>query len=795
MKQDASRCFHCGEPTGPAAVEAGIDGEPRSFCCTGCRAASAWIAEAGLGDYFRLRSAEAPRADAVPEDAELWDREDLLDGQLHCDGEACEITLAVTGMRCAACAWLIDRALRREPGVADARVNAASSRLWLRWSPGRQPLSRILLAVTRLGYRASLPGSAAADRERQRARRDALLRLGVAGLAALQAMMLSEALYLDAGSMPLPTRDFFRWINLAVASPVVFYSGMPFLRGAWHELRGRRIGSDALIAGSVLLAYFASAWQTLMGGAQVWFDAAVMFVFFLLLSRTLDLFARERASGALDALARARPPAARRIAADGSVERVPSAKLAVGDRLLIASGEAVAADGRLLSPAAAFDESLLTGEATPVEKRAGDAVWSGSLCLGEPAQAEVTGSGESTRLALLARLTEQAQRQRPRWSRLAERAAPAFAFALALLATATWWYWQAVEPGRAFEITLAVLVVSCPCALTLAAPATISAAADRLAGWGLLPLRPDVLERLAQVDTVCFDKTGTLTVGHGMPAVQAFGGIDAAQARALAAALEAHSLHPLGAALRAPTQLAAEDVREQPGRGVEAVVDGRRLRIGRGDWAAGGDDDGAVWLGDGVQALARFELGEALREDAVATVRQLRNEGLDVELHSGDEADRVAAIAARLGIDRWSARCLPEDKLRLLRARQGDGACVLMVGDGINDAPVLAGADVSIALGGGAALAQRRADLVLGGERLGRVADAIALARSLRRIIRQNLAWALAYNALMLPAAMAGWLPPWLAALGMAASSLTVVLNSLRLARHPGCREATESPA
>ena len=823
---DAATCFHCGDALPPQPLRDTIAGAEQAFCCTGCAAAARWIADADLGDYYRLRQTDAARVGTEAIDYAAWDRADLLaEHSVAVDGGR-EITVLTDGMRCAACAWLVDRALTREPGVREIAANAITGRIRIVWDDARTPLSALLSRLAALGYRPSLATGEAHEQARRRERNRWLLRLGVAGLGSMQAMMFAEALYLDtSGQMPLPTRDFFRWITFLVSTPVVFYAGWPFIEGMWRELRGRRLGMDTLIASSTLLAYFASLLETVRGGVHVWYDAAVMFVFLLLAARMLEQRARGIASAQVDALARARPALATRERDDGSAEQVPLAALATGDVLRVAVGEAVPADGVLLADhgdgtedaGTAFDEALLTGESLPVSKRAGDTAYAGSLCRERPARLRVTHTGADTRLSQLVRLVERAQEQRPAIARAADRVASVFVAALSLIALGVYLWWRVHEPARAFEVALAVLVVSCPCALSLAVPAALAAAHGALAKLGVLALRGEALDTLARADRIVFDKTGTLSDRHPrIVAIDTFGDIDRRHALAITTALERDSGHPLAAAFveasvaEAGTSAAtdARNVHASPGHGIAGEVDGRAWRLGRAAWAAardarGSDDESALWLGDGQRAAARFRLQETPRPEAAEALLALRAQGLSVALCSGDAEQAVARMADAIDIPRGRphdaahvrARQTPEDKLAYVRARQATGEIVAMVGDGINDAPVLAGADVSIALADGAALAQRAADFVVGGGDLRRIPQAVALARRSRRIVRENFAWAIGYNLLALPLAAAGMVTPWIAAVGMALSSLLVTLNALRLTRLPAqARTDTRAP-
>lgn len=779
-------CHHCGEtlPAMPAKVQ--LDGQWQWFCCDGCAAAAQWIRDARLGDYYKLRSEPGMRVRADAADFGVWDREELLAGHARDVEGGREITVLSDGMRCAACAWLIDRALGREEGVLDAGANAVTGRIRIAWDPALTPLSRVLARLASLGYRPYLATGEVRERERRRQRNRALLRIGLAGLGAMQAMMFAEALYLDTrGEMPLPTRDFFRWITFLVSTPVVFWAGWPFIAGAWREIRERVLGMDTLVAGATLLAYVASVWGTVVGAEHVWYDAAVMFVFLLLVARQLEQRARHIASAQVDALARARPAFATREREDGTRESIPLAELSVGDIACVAVGEPVPADGVLLDDNARFEEALLTGESHPAAKRAGDAVLAGTACREHPARLRVTRVGADTRLAQLAHLVEQAQAHRPALARGTRKIASWFVAGVLLATVAVYAFWRIHDPSRAFEVTLALLVVSCPCALSLAVPATLAAAHGALAKLGVLAVRPDALDTLARATDVVFDKTGTL--GDGKPRLAGIGmcdGIAEADALRIAAALERDSGHPLAAAFAdVPDAPAATALRNVAGQGIEGMVEGRRWRLGQAGFATGDADDGAIWLGGDDGARARFEVAEGERADARAAVDALRAGGLAVHLSSGDGAASVQRFAARMDIADAHARQSPEAKLAHVRALQQRGRVVAMVGDGLNDAPVLAGADVSLAIGEGAALAQRAADLVLAGSSLLRLPQAIDVARRSRRILRQNLAWALGYNVLALPLAAAGLVTPWLAALGMALSSLLVTGNALRLTR------------
>jgi len=782
----ANACHHCGEALPADVGRQVVDADGLAYCCDGCAAAARWIREADLGDYYRLRTAAAGRVGTEPIDLSAWDREDLLREHAHAIPGGRRITLLTDGMRCAACAWLIQNALQREAGVAEVTANAVTGRIRIDWDPAQTPLSRVLDRLVSLGYRPWLAGGDARERARTAERNRWLLRLGIAGIGMLQAMMMAEALYLDFDSqMPAATRDFFRWLTFLLSTPVVFYSGWPFLAGMWRELRARHVGMDTLIATSTLLAYFASLYETIRGGPHVWYDAAVMFVFLLLAARMLEQRARNVASAQVDALARARPAFATRERPDGSRESVPLAELREGDVACIAVGDAVPADGVLLDRDAWFEESLLTGESGAVRKSPGAAVYAGTVSREAPARIRITCTGPETRLSQLTRLVEEAQSHRPRLARIADDIGSRFVLSLLFVAVLVYAGWRLYDPSRAFEVTLALLVISCPCALSLAVPTALAAAHGSLARAGVLATRADAMETLATATDIVFDKTGTLSDDQpALAAVETFDGLAPADALAIAAALERDAGHPLAAAFASGgAGIAASDVRAVPGQGVEGRVEGRLWKLGQAGFVCGRADDGAIWLGDGASAAARFELREHVRADAPQALQSLRTLGLRVHLSSGDAASRVQPLARTLDIGQAHARQRPEDKLALVRGLQAQGRIVAMVGDGLNDAPVLAGADVSLAMDKGAALAQRAADLVMTGPTLMRIPVAVRVARDTRRIIRQNLGWALGYNLLAIPLAASGMVTPWIAALGMAGSSLVVTLNALRLAK------------
>ena len=765
------------------------------MCCTGCAAVASLIAGAGLEDFYRYRTSAAPRPDPR-NDWNAWDgntaQRELV--RTLSDGRR-EIVLLIEGLRCSACGWLIEHLIGRLPGVARISVNPASARAILVWDPEQTALSVLLREIDHLGYRPHPLAPGERDSAAVREQRAAMRRLAVSGLGMMQVMMYAVGLYAGAihAQMDGDLETLLRWVSAIVATPVALYAGFPFFRGAIRDLRARRPGMDVPVALAVGGAYTASVWHVFSGQGEVYFDSVTMFVFFLTIARFLELSARQRAGRASTALGRLLPATALRLHADGE-EQVALAALEPGDRLRIRPGEAIPADGRIVRGQTHVDESLLTGESLPCARAEGDEVVGGSTNTSGAIDIVVTRTGGDTIIASVMRLLERAQAERPAVARLADRIARVFVTALLCAAAVTGAVWLRIAPERAFEITLAVLVVTCPCALSLATPAALVSATSRLAREGLLVARADAIERLASVRQVIFDKTGTLTTGRiRLTRTEPMGALDAEACQALAAAMESEAGHPLARAfdglVRDPAVTAIES---HAGRGVEARHPRGRLRLGRPDWVvelagvsipADANAPGPrILLGDDHGVLARFTLADPIRPDAAQAIAAVKAAGLEVGIASGDASAAVEAVAGELGIDNWQAGLEPAAKLAAIDQYRKRGP-VAMVGDGVNDAPVLAGADVAIAMGSGAAIAHGSADLLLAGERLGAIAPGWRLARRTRAIIRQNLAWAAAYNALALPLAAMGQIPPWAAAIGMSASSLLVVLNAMRLSR------------
>ena len=716
--------------------------------------------------------------------------------------------LQLAGLWCAACAGLIERALLGEPGVSGARVSYATQRAEVTWDPKATRLSAILAAVRQSGYGAT-PDAAAPARDLRRAEeRSALWRLFVAVFCAMQVMMYQAPIYFAApGTLTPDLRALLLWAAWLLSVPVVLFSAAPLFRDAFAGLRRYRITMDLPVVLGIAITFVVSSGAafdpTGVFGHDAYFDSLTMFVSFILVGRFLTLKMRNRVAAALEAAIGRVPAAVRRIEADGSITLVAATRLRPGDRVRVLAGEAFPADGPLLEGETEVDEALLTGESLPVARKAGDEAIAGSINLRGPVVQRADRIGADTRYEGIIALMRGALTDRPAMLAAADRVAGPFLWAVLVLAAAAASAWSMVDPARAVWVAVSVLIVTCPCALSLAAPSALLAAAGALARRGVLVQRLDAIEALASIDTICFDKTGTLTERQPrfdrielQPAAHA-AGLDEAAVLALAGSLAALSSHPLALALAAEARRSDDaapigwtGAHEHAGLGLEAcLADGRRYRLGTAAWAsdarfvASALHGPQTWLGGPEGALACFSFDEALRPDARTSLDALRDAGLALVLLSGDAAQRVREVAERLGIERVQGGATPTDKLDTVALLQCAGHRVAMVGDGINDAPVMARADVSVAIGEGASLTRARADVVLMSGSLAGLARARATARRAVRIVRQNMAWAIAYNAICVPLALLGWFPPWAAGLGMAGSSLIVVMNAMRVDR------------
>ncbi len=807
-------CFHCGLPLDPMHQRTTtVLGRQRFFCCSGCLAVAKAIVDAGLETYYEHRRETAVTADVVPEIVKrlaFYDHPDVQKSFVRDRTDAREASLLLENIRCAACLWLNERVLRGLDGVLDVELDYASHHARVRWDPARIQLSEILESILNIGYVAHPYDPTRREELNELQEKRSTERLIFAGVIGMVVMNFAIAGYLmglsdETGELALWIR-IGRWTSLFATTALLAYPGQEFFIGAWRDLRNHRLGMDVPIVLGLGVAYLGSLYSTWVQAGEVYYDSIAMFVFLVLLARRVELRGRIQAANALDRVGRILPRVALKIERAGERE-VLITELAPGDRVRIRPGEIVPSDGRLVEGQSSFDESLLTGEPLPVSHRTGDRVIGGTCNVDQPVVIEVEkGSADST-VAEIHRLLASGMRDAPRYAVLAQRAAAWFVGAVLVIATVTAVAWLWLDPAAALPNTVAVLIVTCPCALALATPVAAAIGVGRLADRGLLTVRSNAIEVLAQCDTFVFDKTGTLTAGAlSVERIEPFGGITAAEAEAVAAALEAHSEHPIGKALKGsqadPISPAAE-LRNIVGEGIEGIVAGRRWRIGKPGFALRAaaqptlTDRAAQYAGEGAVVIALcsskdnaalrgalFVLRDEIRPGAAELVGSLRRQGVKrVALLSGDNQASTERFASDLGFDDTLGGRTPAAKLHWIRDRQAEGARVAMIGDGVNDAPTLAAADVSLSFAHATELAQVNSGLLVLGSDLGVVGDARRVAAKTRRIIRQNLIWAASYNFLAVPAAALGMIAPWGAAIGMSLSSLLVVVNALRLRR------------
>ena len=788
-----SACAHCGEPAAPALyIQQGSHRLPA--CCPGCAGAMALVHELGLDHYYRLRTdtARSPRVD----DAEEKERQlapfripELLAEYESVTPEGRRLTLSLSGLTCAACCWLIEKSTADIPGVESVGTDLSAMELTLVYRRPEVPAA-VAERLYQLGYGVSLPGDPRGRERLRREQRRLLGRLALAGIGAMQAMMYSAALYMgafDGGDQVYLW--LFRLVGLLIATPVVFYAGWPFFQGAWRGLRAGSPGMDLPVALALILAWGGSLANMALGGEHVYFDSAAMFVFFLLLSRWLEQRQRHRVGAAWQQLKDALPLLVRRLADDGE-HWVSSRRVQAGDMLRLGQGEVFPVDAVIVEGHGQVAEAALTGEPLPCHRAPGDTVQAGGSLLQGSLLVRATAPAADSLVARIADQVARARSEVPPMLRDWRRVAPLFTVAVMLLAAITFGLHAPAGPALAFEHALSVLVVTCPCALALAVPLSVSGGLSAALRHGILVASPGQLLAVTGLRGVLFDKTGTLTSGRFRVIRHkrlSDGGYSDAELLSIAAALERHHPHPLARAFQAYTPDPALQGSEVLHQGARGRRHGVLWRIGPDPFEdperAATRDATRLLLHEGDRPRLRLWLSDEPRPEALAVTRALGAEGWRRRLASGDGEGAVSELAATLRLDDWRARQTPEQKktwLECLAAREGPQ---MMVGDGINDAPALLAASVSVATADASTLARKAAGLYLLKPGLAPLASLPALARRVRRGIRQNLAWALAYNLTAIPLAMAGLVPPWAAALGMSASSLLVTVNASRIAR------------
>lgn len=792
MSRDAS-CYHCGLPVPSGQrYEVEIDGIARAMCCPACQAVAEVITAGGFGQYYQYRTENSERPEAAQEfvafntpafQSAFVSRE--KDGSVS-------VQLLLGGIHCAACVWLIEHYLRQLPGMRALRVSLTEQQASICWQPEQINLSEICAAIAAIGYEPQPFTHSRLEQLRDAEQRLALRRLGVAGIGMMQVGMYAIALYAgDLQDIALEYRNLLRWVSLLLTTFIISYAARPFFSGAWRSLKTRSPGMDLPIAIAIGLAYIASVHATVTGRGDVYFDSVSMFTFFLLCGRYLEMRARHRSGRVTADVLSLLPATVLRAVSNENYEAIPAANMMCGDTLLVRSGQVIPADGSVISGTSSVDEAALTGEFMPVNKQCGNSVSAGAINGENPLTIRVEAVGKNMRISRIKQLLDRAQDEKPKVEELAQRVALWFVLAVLSIAAMVWLFWHFNQPDLALAITLSVLVVSCPCALSLATPTAITAATNALRQRGLLVTRRVVWETLPGLKHVIFDKTGTLTKGRlRVDDVSVTGAADEQQCLRVAAALERGSSHPIANAFSSyDADLQVSSLHNETGQGVQGLVEGQLYRLGSVAYIA--DICGAVvveqaqnciFLASKHGLLARFSLLDELKPEAATVIKQLQDNKLSVHLLSGDASGAAADIAGQLGISHVVEGAQPQDKLDYLQALQGKAQeKVMMVGDGINDIPVLAAADVSLAMPDASDLAKTSADCILLTPSLATLPALFAKANDTNKIIRQNLLWALLYNSSAIPLAALGFVPPYLAAIGMSASSIFVVTNSLRL--------------
>lgn len=773
------------------------------MCCPGCQAVALTIISGGLDRFYEQRTDTADAACSVQgPNADETDQWRLLDNpQVQKEFVTCiddhdyHALLAIDGITCAACIWLLEHHLSKQPGIVKASVNLTTHRASVHWDPQQTSLSLVFAAIAHIGYRAHPYRPDKEEQRLQRETRSALGRLGVAGLGMMQVMMFAAALYAGGSEMKQQYSEFIRWASFVMATPVALYSAWPFYRAALRDLQVRHAGMDIPVSLAILGAYLASAWSTVTHSGHVYFDSVTMFTFFLSAGRFLEMQARHRNGRAGNALLDLLPKTAIRLTRHQQQETVVLDQLQPDDRVLVKPGATIPCDGVIVEGTSNLDESALTGEYLPCLRSKGDPVVGGTVNLEQPLTISVTSTGRSSRVSSIVSMLEQAYAEKPPIVRLADQVAGYFVSLTLITACLVALFWTFQSPEQAFWITLSVLVITCPCALSLATPTALTCATGTLRQQGVLISRGHVLEGLSRASHIVFDKTGTLTTGkldikEILPITQ----LSSQQLMDYVCALESCFDHPIAEAFRQPTDRVVHTPKNHVGRGVEGCINGTNYRFGRPEFAAAhlqkipsAPDNNGLWLllCDEEQELGWFHLEDRIRPEAADTIAQLQQAGCRCLLLTGDHSGTAERVAAQLGLDECAAGMSPEQKMIRIRKLNQEGAHTVMIGDGINDAPAMAAAQVSIAVTNATDFAKSKADAILIANDLTRLVTTLKLARKSRRIIAENLTWALAYNLIALPLAACGWIPPYMAAIGMSCSSLLVVGNAMRLSRPP----------
>lgn len=788
------------------------------MCCHGCAAVAQAIINSGMDDFYKYRTSILEKPEAIVpaflQQLKAYDTPVIQQKFVtKTDAEnILEVSLILEGITCAACVWLNETHLNSLDGIISANINYSNRRARVRWDNSKIQLSDILESISRIGYLAHPYDPEQHQRILEKERKQQIKRLGLAGVLGMQVMIFAVAMYTGSWwGMEESFKQSFRWISLALTVPILLYASSVFFKAAYRDIVNKRIGMDVPISLGIAIAFSASLINTIDGAGEVYFDSVAMFTFFLLSARFFEMGARKQTSETTEAILNLRPAIATRLIDYHSKksstledqESISVTELKIGDYLLVRPGEVIPADGQIIHGVSGINESLITGESLPVTKQLNDPVIGGSTNTENPLIIQVSKLGKDSVLSSIQQLIDETQHTKPAIAKFADKIASWFVSLLLAISAIVAYYWYTTDVSVWLEITIATLVVSCPCALSLATPAAITAASGQLAKIGLLPKRAHALETLAQASDFVFDKTGTLTTGkielEEVILEATLAGnttYDEATILNIAASLEANSEHPIAKALLTANQrslFAIQGLNHTTGQGIQGTIETTRWFIGNASFIqqhsanacdhTDTSDASKIYLANEQQCVAVFILSDSIRQEAKSLIEKLHKAHKETHLMSGDRIENTRSISAQLGIKHFLGNLKPEDKLKNVNALQQQGAIVVMTGDGVNDAPVLAAANLSIAMGKGTQLAAATADMILISNNIEHIFHGYQIAIKTLRIIKQNLTWALLYNVIAIPAAATGHVEPWLAAIGMSASSLVVVLNAMRLNR------------
>jgi Cu2+-exporting ATPase len=803
------KCYHCGLDVAESSdYTITLLDKERDMCCPGCLAVAQAIVNNKLTQFYshRTTNSETATNDSanIIKQLELYDNTVLQDAFVKHEGEFNEASLMLEGIVCAACVWLNEKHVNALDGVKEFRINYSTHRAYIIWNDDTIKLSHILKEIFNIGYQAHPYDATRQQQLIEKENSQALWRIAIAGLGTVQVMMFAIAMYsADSAAnsaanfnMDESLRNLMRWVSLIFASPVVFFSAQPFFKSAYRDLKHFKLGMDVPVSIAIISAFSASVWATVTHHGEVYYDSVTMFTLFLLSGRFLEMRARHKAGYITEQLIRLLPTLVTRVVGNKH-ETVSRSELIPKDTVLVKTGETIPADGFIIDGSSLIDESIITGESQAIEKNVNDEVIGGSLNTVNPLMIKIEKVGSDTVIAGISKLLERAQTEKPKITRFADKIASWFVTVLILITISVgiWWYFN--DANRVFEIVLSVLVVTCPCALSLATPAAMTAITGKLTRFGILTTRSSALETLAKVTHVVFDKTGTLTYGKPkLVNVKLLSDLPEKNVYAIAASIAQFSEHPLSKELYLKYKnyiknTDCQSIQNFAGRGISGVVSGTEYVLGNALFIQqhfninyfdnNNELKSLVYLANRHKIIARFDYEDVIRKDALETINMLKKLSIKTVLLSGDDDAVTKNVAKQFDFDSVHGNCKPQDKLNLIQVLQNNKAVVAMIGDGINDAPVLAGAQVSMAMGSATQLAQASADMILLSNRLIQIPFAINMSKKTMMIIKQNISWAIIYNLVALPLAAMGIIAPWMAALGMSVSSLLVVTNALRL--------------